>query len=268
MEVNQKTHRTIQEYWEDPDTVSIIDQNLHKLEIDAVCAHLKQSDYLADFGCGNAEATIEYARRVKNVFAMERSNCLRNIALENVLRSNLTNIKIDPGDLVQLNNIQPVYDVIVTQRCLINMPTWEDQKKAIMNIYYSLKPGGRYIMVENTNEAFQRLNQMRDELGLKLIPKHWHNLFFDYPKLMNFMGDNFRLLKEYDFSLYYFLTRVYTQMYASFEGFGIKAQKDAIFEKSDKTARMLYEKYHDAIKFKDAISIIQVFVFEKKDEKR
>ncbi|HKW78851.1 MAG TPA: hypothetical protein VJQ09_07090, partial [Candidatus Limnocylindria bacterium] len=59
----------------------------------------------------------------------------------------------------------------------------------------------------------------------------------------------FQLLRFQDFGLYYLLTRVYVQMFATFEGFGINAKKDPIFEHSDRAARVLYEKFADRVKF-------------------
>ena len=77
------------------------------------------------------------------------------------------------------------------------------------------------------------------------------------------MNGRFQLLKEHDFSLYYFLTRVYTQMFASFEGFGATAVKDSLFEVSDRAARTIYEKFKDDISFKHCMSTIQAFVFRR-----
>ena len=263
MENKKDFGKAVQEYWEDPKTVSIIDANLHKIEIDSVCEHLLSSDHLADIGCGNGEATIEYAKKVKRVTAIERSNQLRAKALESASKAGLANITIQSGDVLEFKNIASFFDAIVTQRLLINLMTWEEQKQAIANITDALKVGGRYIMVENTDQAFQKLNEMRSKVNLSPIPQHWHNKFFDRKKLMSFMDQRFELVKEYDFSLYYFLTRVYSQMFASFQGYGIKAVKDPIFEISDAAARAAYEQFRDSIQFKDSISTIQVFVFKR-----
>ena len=42
--------KALKEYWEDDKTVSIIDKNLHWIEIDTVLSHLKASDHVADIG--------------------------------------------------------------------------------------------------------------------------------------------------------------------------------------------------------------------------
>lgn len=240
-------NKAVKEYWEDPNTVSIIDKNLHKLEINTVCRYLRSTDFLADIGCGDGEATIQYAKKVNNCIGFERSSNLRQKAIGNVKKSGIKNISIEKGDVLKISNISEKFDVIVTQRVLINLASWEEQKQAITNVYNLLKVGGLYIMIENTNDAFLALNDMRVELGLEPIPQHWHNRFFDYEKLIAFLEGKFQLLKVHDFGLYYFLTRVYVQMFASFSGYGKNAIKDPIFEKSDKAAEILYEKFHDRI---------------------
>lgn len=252
----------IREYWEKTDTVSIIDKNLHKIEIDTAISYLHPSYTVADIGCGNGEATVQYARKVSAVVAIEQSNNLRSKAQAAVDREGLDNVQLQPGDVLNLD-FKEAFDAVITQRLIINMESWEDQQKAILNVHKALKPGGTFIMIENTNEAFLKLNEIRGKVGLDPILQHWHNRFFDRQKLLDFMTARFQLLKEHDFSLYYFLTRVYVQMFSNFEGFGANAVKDPIFEYSDKAAREVYEKFKDDICFKDCMSTIQAFIFRR-----
>ena len=262
---NSEFKEAVRKYWDDPDTISIIDKELHKIEIDTVCRYLRSTDSLADIGCGNGIATIKYAEKVKKCIGFERSDYLRQQAIENARQSELTNLSIQAVDVLELSKISEKFDVVVTQRVLINLESWEDQKQAILNIYGLLKPGGRYIMIENTNDAFISLNEMRHQVALEPIPQHWHNRFFDYERLMEFLEGQFQLLKTHDFGLYYFLTRVYVQMFASFKGFGKNAVKDQIFEKADEAARILYELCADRIKIDGcrALGPIQCFVLRK-----
>lgn len=257
--------KEVQDYWEQPDTISIIDKNLHKIEIGTVCKHLLPSDYLIDIGCGDGEATIQYARKVSECVGIERSSYLRKKAIENVSRSGLSNITIKDGDILHMKNVKPEVDVIITQRLLINLASWKEQQEAIINIHNALKVGGRFIMIENTTDSFLALNEMRLSVGLDPIPQHWHNRFFDYDKLMEFMEGKFQLMRVYDFGLYYFLTRVFTPAFLSFTGFGANAVKDPIFEKSDAAARLMFEKFNDRIHIDGCrvLGPIQTFAFRK-----
>jgi hypothetical protein len=104
-----------------------------------------------------------------------------------------------------------------------------------------LRVGGRAILIENTNEAFQRMNDVRADVGLAPVPQHWHNRFFGHDEFTAFLKHGFQLLHYQDFGLYYLLTRVFTQMFASFEGYGAAAKKEPIFERADAAARRLHE---------------------------
>jgi ubiquinone/menaquinone biosynthesis C-methylase UbiE len=252
-------------YWEDPATVSIIDKNLHELEIRTVCQHLLPTDLLADIGCGNGEATIRYARKVRACVAVERSDHLRQQAAKAFADAGVTNVSLQPGDIVEMTKLSGEYDVIVTQRLLINLASWEEQQHALRNLHRMLKPGGRYLMVENTNDAFHALNDMRARMELDPIPQHWHNRFFDYQELMAFMRPMFQLVRHDDFGLYYLFTRVYVPMFASFIGYGAKAVKDPIFEQADAAARRMCEEFGDRIRISGcrALGPIQVFVFRR-----
>jgi ubiquinone/menaquinone biosynthesis C-methylase UbiE len=260
----------VQEYWEQTDTVSILDKNLHKIEIETASRYITNTDSILDVGCGDGEATIEYAKLAKSCTGLERSNHLRSIAESKATASGLKNINFIKGDVLALKDVPGTFDVVITQRLLINLLSWEEQMEGIMNVYGKLKPGGRFVMIENTGDSFLAMNDMRLDVGLQPIPQHWHNRFFDYKKLEAFMEGKFELLKTHDLGLYYFLTRVYVPMFSSFSGFGSKAVKDPIYEHSDKAARILYEKFHDQIKIGDhrTFGPIQVFVYRREADPR
>jgi len=265
MKTEQDLAAAVESYWEDPSTKSIIDENLHELEMQMVCRYLLHNDRLIDFGCGNGEATVRYSGQVQECVGVERSQYLRDQALDNAARSGMTNIQIVEGDILASQESLGLFDVAVTQRMLINLISWEDQQRGLINIHRLLRPGGRYIMIENTNDGFSALNDMRKAVGLSPIRQHWHNRFFDYEELMSFMKDKFQLLNFHDFGLYYFLTRVYVPMFAQFTGYGAQAKKDLIFETSDEKARLLFEMFAERLAIKDcrALGPIQVFVFRR-----
>lgn len=259
--------KSIKDYWENPNTISIIDSNLHKLEIDTVCRYLRVSDNLADIGCANAKATLNYATKVYKCTGFERSTYLLKKARAAVSRSGIKNIVIRYGEILDMGHIQNEFSAVVTQRMLINLVSWREQKQAIINIHRMLKPRGRYIMIENTEDAFRALNKMRAMMGLNPVAKHWHNLFFVYKKLVRFLRDKFKIIDFQDFGLYYFLTRIYVQMFAPFVGYGRNIKKDPIFDKSDTAARIIFEKLHDCIKIEGirALGPIHAFILERKN---
>jgi len=260
----------IDEYWESPDTISLLDKNLRKLETDFVLSQIKASDEMADFGCGDGESTVHYAAKARSCFALEHSNQLRAKATERFAAAGLTNVTLVAGDALDLSAYSNRFDLAVSQRVVINFMTWEEQKQVLQNIRNTLRQDGRYIMIENTFEGFDAMNEVRRAVGLKNVPLHdWHNHFLHYDQLMEFLKGKFSVEKTHTFNLYYLLTRVFVNMFAKFEGFGRKAVKDDIFDAADAAARRLYELMGGRVKISvdkgDSFGPIQGFVLRRVD---
>ena len=255
----------IQEYWEQPSTVSIIDSNLHALEIAAASRYLEPTDRLADVGSGNGAATIQYARKVRSCTGFERSEHMRSQAARAAEEAGVANVTFREFDILGESIPTGEFDALISQRMLINLASWADQQQGIRNLHRMLKVGGRAILIENTNDAFKAMNDVRTNLGLAPVPQHWHNRFFDYEEFITFVGHGFQVLHFQDFGLYYLLTRVYTQLFASFEGYGASAKKDPIFEHADRAARALYEELAGRVEIKGcrALGPIQVWVLRR-----
>jgi len=263
-----KDRSIINEYWEKPDTISLLDKNLRKLETDFVLSQLSESDEMADFGCGDGESTIHYAAKAKNCLALERSKRLQSIADNKFKAAGLSNIELVNGDVLDLSAYKGQFNFVVTQRVVINFMTWDEQQTVLQNIWDTLRPGGRYVMIENTFEGFEELNSVRRLVGLTNIPLHdWHNYFLHYDKFVKFIDDKFVIEKTHTFNLYYLLTRVFVNMFAKFEGYGTKAIKDDIFDMADSAARQLHELFSDRVKILvekgESLGPIQGFVLRR-----
>lgn len=243
-----KNRDAIDQYWEKPETISLLDKNLRKLETAFVLSQLGSDDELADFGCGDAESTVHYAAKVKKCLALEHSSTLRNKAAERFAAAGVKNVTLVDGDALDLSAYEGGFNVVVTQRVLINFMSWEEQKLVITNVWKALRPGGRYVMIENTFEGFEALNSVRRALNLPNIPLHdWHNYFLHYDKFMEFIDEKFVIEKTHTFNLYYLLTRVFVNLFAKFEGYGAIAVKDEVFDLADEAARRLYEVIGDRV---------------------
>lgn len=254
------------QYWEDPQTVSLLDKNLRRLEEKFVLSRLKPEYSLADVGCGDAISTVRYARKVKRCTAIEQSDYLYSRAVRRIRRSGLENIRHESGSVLDLSRHRGSFDAVVTQRVLINLPDWRHQMAAIRQIHASLRSGGTYLMIENTYEGHELLNRARRAVGLKEIPVHWHNVFFHQDRLFTHLRRLFVLEEHHSFDVYYLLTRVFGNMFAHFEGFGRHATKDPVFDTIDKAAAKLYEKAGQTMKLGGAYAFgpIQGFVLRKR----
>jgi SAM-dependent methyltransferase len=232
--------------------VSLLDRNLRELEVGFVSKYLRRDHFLADVGCGDGRATRRYAALVDRCIGIERSDHLRGIATEELEAEVIPNLTFVAGDILDLSDYPEAFDVVVTERVLINLPTWEEQQRAIEQIHSTLRPGGLYVMLENTEDGDEALNDLRERVGLTPIPQHWHNRFLEWASFSAWIAPRFELVERRGFSLYYLLTRVYAQLFASFEGFGANAEADPVFAELDPAARRLEEALAGSVTFGDA----------------
>jgi ubiquinone/menaquinone biosynthesis C-methylase UbiE len=88
------------------------------------------------------------------------------------------------GDVRKLNFENNTFDVIYTERCLINIRNWAEQKLALKEIHRVLKTNGRYVMIECFTDGHNNYNKARTEIGLPEIKIPEVNLFFDKLQVM------------------------------------------------------------------------------------
>lgn len=248
----------IKVYWEDPNTRSIIDENLHWLEMDFVAKHLQENNRVLDVGCGDGRTTQVYSEKAKYVYGIEQSTHLYDQAMK--LR-----LLLIKADFLSPTLILPVlFDVIISQRFLINLPTWELQEQALQRMYDLLLPKGKLILVECFDETYDEMNKWRNNAELPSVPKHWHNCYLKESLVDQWVTSHqLKCVDMTDFNIYIFLTRIYTQMFASFTGHGTSAQKDPIFKQADQAARLAQLYFKDKIKFEFPLGPIQGLVLER-----
>ena len=60
----------------------------------------------------------------------------------------------------------PEYDVVFTDRCVINLMTPEEQLRALDQLTTKVHVGGALVVLENTRKAFEAQNDLREAVGL------------------------------------------------------------------------------------------------------
>ncbi len=201
------------------------DRWLRELEIRTLSSELKTLALLAgarilDAGCGDGLSVVRVAQAVpgvvftgvdyaENMIAEAR----RRLEGHPDLRGR---VRFETGDVLKLATSfgEAIFDVVLSDRCLINLESFEDQARGIGQIARVLKPGGRFIAIENFSEGQDNMNRARVRLGLPEIPIRWHNLFFTEPRFREAASAGFEEPVFRDFSSsYYFATRlVYSAM--------------------------------------------------------
>jgi len=163
------------------------------LEIDALARGIKsvlgegKSFTALEAGCGNGANCLELAKRFPEarfdgfdyvpemVDAANKNRDEKGGALKQSLR-------FFQGDVLALSDVSEAaesYDVVFTDRCLINLTDPALQKQGIKQLAEKVKAGGSLIMIENAQQTYDRQNRCRVDLGLPPRTPASFNLFFD-----------------------------------------------------------------------------------------
>jgi len=205
-----------EKYGEDP-RANTPDRWIHHVELAAVARILRTlsspSDIL-DIGCANGYSTflIHKAFPDHRITGIDLSEKMIGIAQKRLLREGLvesSNLRFRVMDMLEMEDFAEAFDVAITIRGLINLPGTDSQWKAIAQIAGCLRPGGRYIAVENFRHAQENLNSLRRNIGLPALPYRWHNCWLDENDFRKHCSEFFDLLEFLPItSTYYLITRV------------------------------------------------------------
>jgi SAM-dependent methyltransferase len=202
--------KAIKDYWEDPKTVSMMDENLYEMETCSIAKHIHANDIVLNIGCGDGVAMRRYAERAYLIHGVDYSVQLCKKAMGNLREYG--NVSIHCFDFMEKGYSYEKPTVVVSQRFLINLESPEMQQKAIHNVFNLLPSGGLFIMAENFSQSFDKLNTMRRLMGIPEIKRHWHNLYLDETKTMKLFESYGTVESIESFDYYILLTRVYGQM--------------------------------------------------------
>ncbi|MCJ7655235.1 MAG: class I SAM-dependent methyltransferase, partial [Dehalococcoidia bacterium] len=188
--------------------ISTIVQTLHEIQIPCDGSAL-------DVGCGDGYSTLKVAQATSG---------LRFLGIdysENMIKNACERFETHPelkarvafviGDVMELRKAcgDSAYDVVLSDRCLINLDSIESQRYAMAQIAEHTKPGGYYIAIENFIEGHENMNRARHAVGVPEIPVRWHNLYFKEHEFIRSAERFFEDIVFKDFSSsYYFATRV------------------------------------------------------------
>jgi ubiquinone/menaquinone biosynthesis C-methylase UbiE len=179
-------------------TATLGDSLLRDIEVREIIKFVDDGQTVLDCGSGNGTSTLQIARRrAVNLIGVDYSEAMLEMAeinLEEVKSLLRGHVRFEKGDVLNLTYKEGSFDTVITMRCLQNLPSFDLQKQAILSIKGLLKTGGRFLMLECSNDGLRKLNEMRRWVGRELLSPPWHNLFFDDCDLC-------RLSEEHSFPL-------------------------------------------------------------------
>jgi ubiquinone/menaquinone biosynthesis C-methylase UbiE len=125
--------------------------------------------------------------------------------------------EIYEGDVRSLQFEDSHFDVVITERVIINLKNSEHQSKAFSEIQRVLKPDAHFIMLEAFEDAWLNLNEARSEFGLDPIPMAGQNRWFKEGEIKSYTKERFiqkmevngsKLPSQNLLSSHYFMSRV------------------------------------------------------------
>ena len=199
------------------------DFNLRELEIDFIIKSIQQhtaglgrTPRVVDLGCGNGYTTLRIAEsQPVNMLGVDFAEALVAEALELSKSFNGSGNpmpRFQTGDITKIDFERGAFDVAVTERVLLNLVDQVAQQAMLKKIHQLLAPHGIYVMVEGNSDGLQRLNSVRQDLGLQPIPDRGFDnvgaLKFREADFDSMIDGLFATVDKRSFGTYFLISRV------------------------------------------------------------
>jgi len=184
-----------------------------QLEIEAISKYVKEGMTILDAGCGNGITAIELAKAYEvNIIGVDFAPKMIESATTELTKTHNLKGKVvfKEEDITEpILPFQSIFDIVYTERVIINFGDWPIQKSVIETLGTYLKPGGFYIMCECSQDGLDKINSLRHQIGLPAINPPWHNHYLRDAEVEGSSIQGLHLERVEDFSsTYYFLSRV------------------------------------------------------------
>jgi SAM-dependent methyltransferase len=175
-------------------------QTIKRLEINAISRvidkYIKHAPgkALLEVGCGNGHNLFGLAKLFPrfNFVGLDYSSDM--IASAKILINELpnTNLRFEEGDVLSLSersDLTEKFDLVLTDRLIINLPNWELQKQSLHQLRSCIRKGGFLIVVENFQNSYANQNKMRQLIGLPPRVPDKYNKFIAESDFEDFVTD-------------------------------------------------------------------------------
>jgi SAM-dependent methyltransferase len=173
------------------------------LELDALQRRLHslsgagaQSFAVLEVGCGNGINCLELARSFPEWtfdgvdYVPEMVAAAEESRARSASPSSLRFLVGDAVEVDRVDGLRAEYDVVFTDRCLINLATTALQMQAIDAISKKIRPGGHLVMIENSLPTYTDQNRYRVDLGLPARTPAVFNHFFEEAEMLPHLGES------------------------------------------------------------------------------
>lgn len=187
--------------------------SIKTLEIDALQRWLEtlggaEAASILEVGCGNGINGIALTDRNPELryVGLDYSDAMvesASAAVGQLDDSHAARLHFAAGDVRSLDRDgapDGPFDFAFTDRMLINLTSAAEQLAAIEAIASQVKPGGHFLMLENSVQSHARLNGLRGSLGLPPRPVAEFNVFIDEETVIAPFAERAELIDVDDFS--------------------------------------------------------------------
>jgi len=186
------------------DSEGLPDHYQKDLEVAAILKHIRQGMVVLDVGCGNGQVPAEIAKVAASVQGIDFSE----VIIEKAKKLTADNLTFAQGNVTRLDFKDASFDLVLSERCIINMRNDQEKELALKEIRRVLKNGGRYLMLETSRQGIESLSRYRKLLGLHEIEVPWHNQPIDEKWLDETSNGIFELDEVVCFGTYFFISRI------------------------------------------------------------
>ena len=202
---------------------TMLDETTREMEIGAIMQCLayavrgSASTALLEIGCGNGYLLALIAQRFPQVRLTGVDYSPEMVEL--VQRRAIPGAHVAREDVRSLTFPSGSFDVIVSERCIINLLDASAQVTALHELHRVLKPGGHLVLIEGFTDGLENLNRARGQLGLQDNQVPYHNLWFEKERFFEAVRGRFELVGDANgvtgippsnfLSTHYFISRVF-----------------------------------------------------------
>lgn len=172
--------------------------------------HMKPwTERVVDVGCGDGYTLEKLSEKYKEYDCDFFGFDITRELIDRAKERNLKNCVFIEKNATSSEGHSHFYDIVYTQRCIQNILSWGEQKKALDEIHRVLKPGGYYLMIEAFTDGLINNNKARVECGLPELHEAPFNKYLDKELFFQWMGTKFTSCEPNNFlSSHYFVSRV------------------------------------------------------------
>ena len=185
------------------------DPYLAELERINILDFLKHFQNCLEIGSGDGGNGICYSRNVGKILLADISISLMRIARANFKAQAISNANFVIASILDIGQLfKTHFDCIISQRCIINLPTWQNQKEAIRQIHSCLCEGGIFLVSEGFQQELNNVNEERIKMGLGPCKSVEYNRFLERNEFESFIKDKFKIIEIRDYGFYLFMSRI------------------------------------------------------------